>query len=82
MLPFEPETVPSLAGTSVFVGAGRNDPLVPAEQVERLAMHLREAGADVTVHWSPGGHRITPGEVEAARTWLDRVAATVPAPPR
>ncbi len=78
LLPFEPETVPSLAGTSVFIGAGRNDPLVPSEQVERLATHLREAGADVMVHWDAGGHRITLGEVDAARAWLERVAATVP----
>jgi phospholipase/carboxylesterase len=75
MLPFEPEQVPSLAGTSVFVGAGRSDPLVPAAQVERLAAHLREAGADVTLHWEPGGHRIAPGEITAARDWLARVAA-------
>jgi predicted esterase/catechol 2,3-dioxygenase-like lactoylglutathione lyase family enzyme len=76
MLPFEPETVPSLAGTSVFVGAGRADPLVPAQQVERLATHLREAGAHVTLHWESGGHRIAPAEIGAAREWLVRVAAT------
>jgi predicted esterase/catechol 2,3-dioxygenase-like lactoylglutathione lyase family enzyme len=75
MLPFEPERVPSLGGTSVFVGAGRTDPMVPAEQVERLATHLREAGADVTVHWEPGGHRIAPGEIGAAHEWVARVAA-------
>jgi predicted esterase len=79
VLPFEPEAVPSLAGTAVFIGAGGDDPLVPAAHVERLATHLREAGAEVTVHWEPGGHRITPAAVEAAGAWLARVAATVPA---
>ncbi len=75
-LPFEPEHVPSLTGAAVFIGAGRDDPLVPAEQVERLAAHLRAGGADVTVHWrQPGGHRITPEEVDAARAWLAGVAA-------
>ncbi len=73
MLPFEPEVVPDLSGTAVFIGAGRTDPLVPTAQVERLVGILREAGADVTVHWEPGGHRITPGEADAARTWLARV---------
>lgn len=74
MLPFEPEAAPALAGTAVFVGAGRDDPLVPAAQVERLAELLRGAGAEVAVHWHAGGHGLTPGEVEAARAWLGRIA--------
>ncbi|HEY0972065.1 MAG TPA: VOC family protein [Gemmatimonadales bacterium] len=72
MVPFEPETLPDLEGTPVFIGAGRADPIVPVEQVERLAELLREAGADVTVHWEPGGHTITRSEVDAAREWMAR----------
>ncbi len=78
MLPFEPPRLPDLAGVAVFVGAGRADPMVPAAQVERLAGLLREAGAEVTVHWHPGGHGLTPGEVDAARDWATRVAAGAP----
>lgn len=70
MVPFEPETLPDLTGTSVFIGAGRVDPIVPIAQSERLAALLREGGADVTVHWEPGGHTITPKEVDAAQRWL------------
>jgi predicted esterase len=70
MLPFEPDTLPRLNGTAVFIGAGRNDPIVPQAQSERLAELLRQAGADVTVHWVAGGHGITKGEVDAAATWL------------
>ncbi|HEX5580680.1 MAG TPA: VOC family protein [Gemmatimonadaceae bacterium] len=72
MVPFEPETLPPLEGTPVFIGAGRADPIVPVAQVERLAELLRDAGADVTVHWEPGGHTITRSEVDAAREWLGR----------
>ncbi|HEU4566033.1 MAG TPA: VOC family protein, partial [Gemmatimonadaceae bacterium] len=72
MVPFEPETVPDLAGTSVFIGAGRSDPIVPVAQVERLAALLRQGGADVTVHWEPGGHALTRSEAEAARQWIER----------
>lgn len=79
MLPFEPERVPDLSGTAVFIGAGRADPMVPAADVERLAEVLRAAGADVTLHWHPGGHGLMPGEVDAARAWLARVAGTAPA---
>jgi predicted esterase/catechol 2,3-dioxygenase-like lactoylglutathione lyase family enzyme len=74
MLPFEPDAVVDLAGTPVFIGAGRSDPLVPAAQVERLAELLRERGAEVTLHWEAGGHAIAQAEVDAARTWLARIA--------
>ena len=70
MVPFEPDTLPDLKSTSVFIGAGRADPIAPAEQSERLAEILRRAGADVTLHWTPGGHGITKSEVDAARTWI------------
>jgi predicted esterase len=70
MVPFEPDALPALTGTAVFIGAGRNDPMVPAQQTERLAELLRQAGADVTVHWEPGGHGVTKGEVDAAARWI------------
>ena len=72
MLPFEPETLLDLHGTAVFIGAGRADPIAPAEQAERLADVLRRAGADVTLHWTSGGHGITKGEVDAAREWISQ----------
>jgi phospholipase/carboxylesterase len=70
MVPFEPEALPDLRGTAVFIGAGTSDPMVPAEQTERLAELLRQAGAHVTVHWEAAGHAITRGEVEAATHWI------------
>jgi glyoxalase family protein len=71
MLPFEPETLPDLTGTGVFIGAGQTDPLVPVEQVEALASLYERAGADVTLHWERGGHQIAASEVASARTWLN-----------
>jgi len=70
MVPFEPDAPPDLSGTSVFIGAGRADSIAPPEQTEHLADLLRRAGADVTVHWAPGGHAVTEGELDAARQWL------------
>jgi predicted esterase/catechol 2,3-dioxygenase-like lactoylglutathione lyase family enzyme len=72
MVPFEPETLLDLHGTSVFIGAGRVDPIAPPEQAERLAEVLRQAGAEVTLHWTPGGHGITKDEVEVARRWIEQ----------
>lgn len=75
MVPFEPEPLPDLSGTRVFIGAGRSDQMVPAAQSERLAEMLRDAGAEVTLHWTPGGHGITKDEVEAAAQWMARCLA-------
>ena len=72
MVPFEPETTPQLAGTSVFIGAGRTDPIASPAQSERLAALLRQTGADVTLHWEAGGHTLTRGELEVARDWVAR----------
>jgi len=70
MIPFEPAKNPDLRSTSVFIGAGRADAMVPAAQTERLADLLRVCGADVRVHWDAGGHSITPTEIKAAQRWL------------
>lgn len=74
MLPFEPDELPDLTGVAVFIGAGRTDPYAPVAQVERLAALLERAGAEVTVHWEPGGHALTRGEVDAAQRWLTAVS--------
>ena len=70
MVPFRPETLPDLLGTPVYIAAGRADQIVPAENTERLAHLLREAGAGVTLDWQPGGHGIGPEEIQSARDWL------------
>ncbi len=70
MVPYEPEELPNLEGTSVFIGAGRSDPIAPAAQVERLASMLRDAGADVVVHWQNAGHTVTKDELDAAQRWM------------
>jgi predicted esterase/catechol 2,3-dioxygenase-like lactoylglutathione lyase family enzyme len=72
MVPFEPEALPRLDGTSIFIGAGRSDPIATPQQAERLAEMLRECGADVTMHWEPGGHALTRAELAAAREWIAR----------
>jgi len=71
MLPFEPESLPELDGTRVFIGAGQADPLVPVAQVEALASLYEAANAEVSLHWEAGGHQITMAEIDAARTWLN-----------
>lgn len=71
MVPLVPEALPSLAGTSVLIAEGQMDPIVPRSNAERLAGLLSEAGADVTLHWEPAGHGLTPSDVQVARQWVE-----------
>jgi predicted esterase len=69
MVPFEPKSPPDLRGRRVLVAAGKADPLVKPEQSERLARLLEACGADVTLHWSPGGHTLDRADLTAAAAW-------------
>lgn len=70
MLPFTPESLPDLTDIPVFIGAGERDPMASRDQVEQLTNLLRQAGASVTLHWTPGGHTITKDEIIAAQEWM------------
>ena len=70
MVPFEPESPPSLQGVSVLVSAGRQDPMIPQKSTDRLAALLRQAGADVTLSWYDAGHGLVPREMERATRWF------------
>jgi phospholipase/carboxylesterase len=72
MLPLEPQRLPDLTHATVFVSAGRRDPICPPEQVERLARVLTDAGATVEVAWHDGGHELSLEHARSARAWLDR----------
>jgi predicted esterase len=72
MAPLVPDQAPDLSGVPVFLSAGRADRMAPGEQSERLATLLRDAGAQVELHWEPGGHAIGAGELRSAQEWLER----------
>ncbi len=70
MLPLVPEVIPNLPGTKVFLASGLSDPILPIDNARRLAVMLREAGADLTFHELHAGHQLTSAELDAARLWL------------
>jgi predicted esterase len=70
MVPLVPDPLPELRETPVFLSAGRLDTMIPPRETERLAKLLESAGARVNLSWQPGGHGLSPGELEAARAWL------------
>jgi predicted esterase len=61
---------PSAPTVPVFLGNGRRDPIAGPEHTESLASLLRQGGAQVTLHWHPGGHELTGSDLDAARRWL------------
>jgi len=70
MLVYEPTEKNDLAGSAVFISAGRMDPIVPIASVERLAELFESAHAEVTLKWQLVGHNLVPGEVSEAAEWL------------
>jgi phospholipase/carboxylesterase/glyoxalase family protein len=74
MVPFQPDVRPDLDGVPIFLGAGQTDPIVPAEKTVELANIFQAAGAQVSVHWHPGGHELGTDDVAAARLWLSQLS--------
>ncbi len=74
MVPLQPESTLDLSGRRVLLSEGAHDPIVPRTNAEQLAAMLRDAGADVTLVWQPGGHGLTQGDVVQAKEWLQEQA--------
>ena len=70
MVPLVPDRLPDLSSVRVWIGAGDQDPIIPASEAQRLVELLRRAGADVTIRFAKAGHGLTNDDVEAGRHWL------------
>jgi len=70
MVPLHPDKLPNLSSVRVWIGAGDQDPIVPASETKRLAELLRQAGADVTIQFAQAAHGLTNDDIKAARGWL------------
>src|SRR5205814_2431793 len=70
MVPLIPDKLPDLSSVRIWIGAGDQDPIVPASETKRLVELLRRAGADVTIRFAKAGHGLTNDDLESARDWL------------
>jgi phospholipase/carboxylesterase len=70
MVPLIPDKLPDLSSVRVWIGAGEQDPIVPASETKRLVELFRRAGADVTIRFANAGHGLTNDDLDAARQWL------------
>ena len=73
MVPLVPENLPNLSSVRVWIGAGAQDPIIPASETQRLVELLRRAGADVTIRFANATHALTDADVKTARHWLEGV---------
>jgi Predicted esterase len=72
MVPFEPDPLPNLIGTALFIASGRLDPLIPMQEAERCAALFKQVGAEVTLTWYLRGHNLGYDEVQNAKLWLEQ----------
>jgi phospholipase/carboxylesterase len=73
MVPLIPDTLPDLSSVRVWIGAGDQDPIVPASETKRLVELLRRAGAEGTIRFAKAGHGLTNDDVITARDWLEKL---------
>jgi predicted esterase len=78
MVPIVPDPLPTLAGVPIFMSNGRADALIPAAEAERLASLFRQAGANLTMEWQPGGHQLTRQLVAARLPFHREIRAGLP----
>jgi predicted esterase len=72
MVPFRPQVSPDLRDVPVLLAAAKNDQIVSPKQTSELSQILTAAGAQVSIHWHPGGHELGPDDVAAAKAWLSQ----------
>jgi predicted esterase len=72
MVPLVPENLPDLSSVRVWIGAGDQDPIIPASEAQCLVELLRRAGADVTIRFAHATHGLTDADVKGAWHWLEQ----------
>lgn len=72
MVPLEPPHPPDLGGVPTLILAGRHDEMMTADQPQRLAALLLNAGAEVTLDWLDTGHSLGAIDVRKATAWIAR----------
>jgi len=70
MVPLSDPPGSDLSGKSVLISSGRNDPIIPLENAQRLTSLLRTAGADVRLEIHQANHALVQEDLLVAKRWL------------
>jgi phospholipase/carboxylesterase len=63
------------AGVPIFMAHGSADPVLPIALAERSRRALEALGYSVDWHVYPMPHSVSPAEIQAIDTWLERIGA-------
>ncbi len=74
MVPFKPEGIDLVKGVPIWIGAGKNDPLVSIADSKDLEAILVGQGGLVELNWSETGHSLSMEELQFAKLWLTNLA--------
>jgi phospholipase/carboxylesterase len=77
MVPLSQPPATDLTGKPVLILSGSMDPMIPADNAERLAAHLRNGGAEVQHRTLPAGHGLSQADIALTRELLARVPAAL-----
>lgn len=69
MVPIRGVELPDLSSVPIFIGAGKNDPLIPPKETLDLLHILTKAGARTEVYWESNGHALSQTEASEAAKW-------------
>jgi phospholipase/carboxylesterase len=73
MVPLQDPPAADLTGKPVLILSGASDPIVPADNVKRLAALLRGTGATVEHRMLPAGHGLSQSDVALAKAWIEQL---------
>lgn len=74
MVPLSDPPKADLGGRPVLLLSGRHDPIVPADNAERLSAMLSNSGGRIEHQILPTGHQLSQTDIGLARKWIDGVA--------
>jgi phospholipase/carboxylesterase len=72
MVPLRNIELPDMSEVEIFVGAGKNDHMMPEHEVHELIKIFESRNAHVDLFWSDNGHQLTKEEIEAAKQWYSK----------
>ena len=71
MYPKELDTKSDLSSRKVYLSMGKNDPIVPIEESQRVINHFTSQNADVTEFWV-NSHELNEDTLKAAKKWYEQ----------
>ncbi|PKK98239.1 MAG: carboxylesterase [Tenericutes bacterium HGW-Tenericutes-2] len=73
MVPIRNLEKTNLKNISIFIGAGKNDQMVPDGEIEELNAMFDRSEAKTIVFWTDHGHQLNKEEIDQAKIWYEKL---------